>query len=98
MKEFVTTARRLPSCLNQTFAAVIPGWRVVWIGFFLPSKTPRDVIDVLHAAVVQAHSASRCGDTFAKAACRYGHARPRNISLFGRDEIERAAHPKENKT
>jgi tripartite-type tricarboxylate transporter receptor subunit TctC len=71
MKGFVTTARQrladLPDVPTMAQAGFPGSGSELWIGFFVPSRTPRAVIAKLHAAVVHVTQQQSVRDSFEKA-------------------------------
>jgi tripartite-type tricarboxylate transporter receptor subunit TctC len=96
MKAFVTTARQrlpeLPEVPTLAEAGYPNVGSVLWIGFFVPSKTPGAVIDALHAAVVQTTQRPQVRETFARSGVPMTvSASPAEFQGFVRDEIARWA-------
>jgi len=94
MKAFATTAKkRLPELPDvPTMAeAGFPGvGSVNWNGLFVPVKTPRAIIDKLHAATNQVLQRPAVQDAFAKAGVPLTpSASPEEFQAFVRDELQR---------
>jgi tripartite-type tricarboxylate transporter receptor subunit TctC len=64
----VTTAERSPSApqLPTLMEAGVPGSMSVWMGTFIPSTTPPDLKDALHAAMLRALATPELRSRFAE--------------------------------
>ena len=96
MKAFVTTAQKrladLPDVPTMAEAGFPGTGSELWIGYFAPAKTPRAVIDKLHAAVVQAAQRPQTQEAFAKTQVPMAISRsPAEFQAFVHAEVARWA-------
>lgn len=72
-----------------TVEAGVPGSDyTLWVGLFAPAKTPRDVVDKLHAEVQKAMASADLKERFAKLGAEAGALTPSQMDAFVKAEIE----------
>lgn len=96
MKAFATTAQKrladLPDVPTMTEAGFPNTGSDLWVGLYVPAKTPRAIIDKLHAAVAKAMQQQSVRDAFVKAQVPMAvSASPAEFEAFTRAEVQRWA-------
>lgn len=96
MKAFATTAQKrladLPDVPTMTEAGFPNTGSDLWVGLYVPAKTPRAIIDKLHAAVAKAMQQQNVRDAFVKAQVPMAvSASPAEFEAFTRAEVQRWA-------
>ena len=84
----VTTAQRTPAApdLPTLAEAALPGFDVSgWFAFFVPAKTPPEIVTKIHADTVAALADARDqGDGWKSSACSWSARRRRSSALFSK--------------
>ena len=96
MKGFVTTARQrlgeLPEVPTMAEAGFPGVGSELWIGLFVPARTPPTIIDKLHSAVAQATQRPAVRDAFTKSGVPMAVSKsPQEFQTFVNGEIKRWA-------
>jgi tripartite-type tricarboxylate transporter receptor subunit TctC len=94
LKAFVTTAKQrlpdLPDVPTMAEAGFPNTGSELWIGFFVPAKTPRDIISKLHQATVQVTQQPAVKDSFEKAKVPLSvSASPAEFQKYVAEEVQR---------
>lgn len=96
MKAYVTTAQKrlaeLPDVPTMAEAGFPGTGSELWIGYFVPAKTPRAIINKLHAAVVKVTQRQQVQDAFAKTRVPMVISQsPEEFQAYVRSEVQRWA-------
>ncbi|HTE16443.1 MAG TPA: tripartite tricarboxylate transporter substrate binding protein, partial [Burkholderiales bacterium] len=96
MKAFATTAQKrlsdLPDVPTMSEAGFPNTGSELWVGFFVPSKTPRAVVQKLHAAIVKVTQQQNVRDSFIKAQVPLAVSKsPEEFQAYVREEVQRWA-------
>ena len=96
MKAFATTAQKrlpdLPDVPTMTEAGFPNTGSELWVGLFVPSKTPRAVIQKLHAAITKVTQQQNVRDAFIKAQVPMAVSpSPEAFQTYVREEVQRWA-------
>ena len=96
MKAFATTAQKrlsnLPDVPTMAEAGFPNTGSELWVGFFVPSKTPRAVIQKLHSALVKVTQQQNVRDSFTKAQVPMAVSQsPEEFQAYVRVEVQRWA-------
>ncbi len=96
MKAFATTAQKrlpdLPDVPTMSEAGFPNTGSELWVGLFVQAKTPRAIIDKLHAAVVKVTQQQSVRDGFTKAQVPMAvSASPDEFNAYVRGEVQRWA-------
>ena len=86
----VTSAKRLGPLpdVPTTSEAAVPGSEFnFWIGMMAPAKTPRDIVERLHAEVAKALATPEVKERFAKLGADAWTLKPEQFDAYIKEEI-----------
>lgn len=90
----IASAQRSPElpALPTIAEQGVPGYQTtIWIGFFLPAKTPRPIVDKLHADLARVMAAPEVKERFATLGMQPATMKPDELSRYLQAEIQQWA-------